>query len=322
MRGLTRARDALAVVGATAAIMTGVAVPGASGTGYPYPNAPDCDEYGTAGCVPDRWNFYQGQCTSWVAWRLNARNGIPFHNWYGGVRWGDASNWDDAARSLGIRVDSRPGNGAVAHYAWHVAYVERVNADGSLVLSDMNSDLHNRQRPGFTVRPGDYWWPQRFIHIRDLPSGAQPPTRRSVVIDEPRLPGPDRWEQRHRGPDSSYGYGNDSWTTTSIQHTRPRDINPAIWTWNGTSGGRYRVQVFIPRRYGFADVTYRLSHRGSGTLFTKAISQRNYAGQWVTLGHFRAPNAPQSYELYASDRSRSPYGTQIVYDAARIVPVP
>jgi hypothetical protein len=33
--------------------------------GYPYPNAPDCDEGPTLnGCLLDAWSFYQGQCTS------------------------------------------------------------------------------------------------------------------------------------------------------------------------------------------------------------------------------------------------------------------
>ncbi|MCP4307770.1 MAG: CHAP domain-containing protein [bacterium] len=97
-------------------------------------------------------------------------NGVAFHNYYRGVHWGNAANWDDAARAAGIRVDATPARGAVAHWNArnHVAYVERVNSDGSIVLSDMNSDLHNRIRSGFTVRPGDGWWPERFIHIKDL----------------------------------------------------------------------------------------------------------------------------------------------------------
>ena len=71
----------------------------------------------------DPWNFYKSECVSFVAWRLNSVNGVPgingnrdsyFHNYYGGVHWGNANHWDDAARSLGIRVDNIPAVGAIA----------------------------------------------------------------------------------------------------------------------------------------------------------------------------------------------------------------
>jgi surface antigen len=148
--------------------------------GYPYPNAPDCDEYGSGGCVVDAWRFYQGQCTSWTAFRLNSRSGVPFSNSYGGRQWGDASNWGNTARALGIPVNGSPAVGAVVWYAsGHVGYVEEVRGDGSVVMSEMNADLHN----GFqltVIRPG-YRWPSGFIHIKDLPTGPSPITEGSFV---------------------------------------------------------------------------------------------------------------------------------------------
>jgi|GEM_PF-4408783 len=169
------------------------AEPSAEASEYPYPNAPDCNEFGPGGCVADRWNFFQGQCTSWVAWRLNEVNDVDFHNHYGGVRWGNASNWDDAARSLGITVDNTPATGAIAQWddINHVAYVERINADGSIVMSDQNSDLHNLIRSEFTARPGDYWWPEDFIHISDI--SALPPRQPA-----PGVVGKMLWEGRWR----------------------------------------------------------------------------------------------------------------------------
>lgn len=156
---------------------------------YPYPSAPDCDETPGSfdGCVADTWGFFQGQCTSWVAWRLNARNGVAFTNNYKGVRWGDASNWAAAARSLGIAVNSTPAVGAVAWYANHVAYVEAFNADGSIVLADMNSDSHNLQREGFTVQPGTRvgqvgGWPSQFIHIKDLTRAPSQMDYRGTIL--------------------------------------------------------------------------------------------------------------------------------------------
>ncbi|MFA6576803.1 MAG: CHAP domain-containing protein, partial [Nocardioides sp.] len=167
----------VAVVALVVASFVGVAPAAQAGTtvdahnqyGYPYPNAPDCNESSGANCAPDAWNFYQGQCTSWVAFRLNQLNGIGFTNRYRGVAWGNASNWGAAARSLGIAVDGAPALGAVAWYsAGHVGYVEQVNGDGSVVMSEMNQNFHNNFQL-VTIRPGSRW-PTGFIHIADRPT--------------------------------------------------------------------------------------------------------------------------------------------------------
>ncbi len=134
--------------------------------GYPYPNAPQCTA-GAQVCVLDQWKFYQGQCTSWVAYRLNQLNGIAFGDYYGGQHWGDASDWASAARALNITVNGTPAVGSVAWYsADHVAYVEKVNSPTSIVISEMNYDYGN----GFwvhTVTAGAKGWPTDFIHIAD-----------------------------------------------------------------------------------------------------------------------------------------------------------
>lgn len=132
---------------------------------YPYRNAPACTDGGA--CAPDIWGFFQGQCTSWVAYRLNQLNQIPFTNSYGGPgTWGDAINWGRHARSIGIKVNHTPAIGSVAWYSsGHVAYVERVNSPTSIVISEMNYDLDN----GFKVRTitTSHGWPTAFIHISD-----------------------------------------------------------------------------------------------------------------------------------------------------------
>jgi surface antigen len=152
--------------------------PGRAGTaaagryyGYPYPHPPACTDGGA--CVADTWEFYRGQCTSWVAYRLNERSRIRFGNSYGGRgRWGNALHWGPQARKLGIRVNSTPAAGAVAWYSatraapdGHVAYVEKVLSPTSIVMSEMNYDADN----GFWVHvitraTGD--WPTDFIHFR------------------------------------------------------------------------------------------------------------------------------------------------------------
>lgn len=90
----------------------------------------------------DPWNFYKGQCTSFVAWRLNDRNNIGFDNHYKGVHWGNADNWDNAARQVGITVNSTPAVGVVgqtdAGRAGHVVWVAAVNSDGTVTIEEYN----------------------------------------------------------------------------------------------------------------------------------------------------------------------------------------
>ena len=148
--------------------------------GYLWPAAPDCNEsdVGSGGCVNDGRGFFQGQCTSWVAHRLSQRNGIGFTNWYDGMHWGNAADWSRVAKQLGYERNQVPAVGAVGWYArGHVSYVEEVNPDGSIVISEMNTDGHN----GFhvvTVVPGGTGWPDRFIHLADVvPVDYTPPER-------------------------------------------------------------------------------------------------------------------------------------------------
>jgi surface antigen len=153
--------------------------PGKAGTAaaakyfsYPYPHPPQCTNGGA--CEADKWAFYRGQCTSWVAYRLNQLNGIAFTNSYGGKgHWANAVNWGPRARSLKIAVNGTPVVGSIAWYGatkaapdGHVAYVEKVSSPTSIVMSEMNYDSDN----GFWVHTitkatGD--WPTGFIHLAD-----------------------------------------------------------------------------------------------------------------------------------------------------------
>ena len=73
-----------------------------------------------------------GQCTSW-GWLKRPDLGFIKAN---------ASGWDDAARSAGYRVDRSPAAGAIfqTDSGWygHVGYVESVNSDGSINVSERN----------------------------------------------------------------------------------------------------------------------------------------------------------------------------------------
>ncbi len=94
----------------------------------------------------DPWLFYARYCTSFAAWRVN-QQGVRFHNGYGGVRWGNAENWDDAARAAGVTVSRRPRAGDIAQWnphrsganaAGHVASVRWVHGDGTITIEEYN----------------------------------------------------------------------------------------------------------------------------------------------------------------------------------------
>lgn len=87
------------------------------------------------------WNFATGgygyrNCTDWVSFRVRSSGRfVP-----GGL--GNANTWDDRAPSFGFNVSSTPKKGSAAvsnsGFYGHVMYVESVNGDGSIVVSDYN----------------------------------------------------------------------------------------------------------------------------------------------------------------------------------------
>ncbi|ADC86512.1 CHAP domain-containing protein [Staphylococcus lugdunensis] len=79
-------------------------------------------------------NLYTaGQCTYYVFDKVGGKIGST---------WGNASNWASAAASEGYNVSNSPKQGAVMQTSQgaygHVAYVEKVNSDGSVKVSEMN----------------------------------------------------------------------------------------------------------------------------------------------------------------------------------------
>ncbi len=134
--------------------------------------------------VWDEWNFAHRQCTSFVAWRLQQVNKVPFSNSSLGVpRWGNAGEWGDSARRAGIRVDTTPAVGAVAYSSpyhagaspfGHVAWVAQILDDGRIVVEEYNygspaGHYHARIVPKETFTG--------YIHIRDLATVPEQPER-------------------------------------------------------------------------------------------------------------------------------------------------
>jgi hypothetical protein len=86
--------------------------------------------------VVDNWGMYNRECVSYTAFRV-AQSGRRMP--YG---FGDANKWPATALAYGISVDSSPRAGDVAIRMdgkhGHSMYVESVNSDGSVGISQYN----------------------------------------------------------------------------------------------------------------------------------------------------------------------------------------
>ena len=105
-------------------------LPVATATASRAPSGPITAVYGYNG-------YDYGFCTWYVAnRRTQVGNPVP-------ANLGNASTWDDRAARAGMLVNKTPSVGAAVvtsqRGAGHVAFVERVNEDGSVWISEMNS---------------------------------------------------------------------------------------------------------------------------------------------------------------------------------------
>ena len=104
-----------------------------------YPWQEDCpdkqDWYGTV------WDgYYIGgyvcECVSYVGWKAYEAYGVV-------LAWGNAYNWDDRARAAGYAVDRTPEANSIGQVDsgsyGHVFWVESVNYDGSINVTEYNN---------------------------------------------------------------------------------------------------------------------------------------------------------------------------------------
>lgn len=122
----------------------------------------------------DANGYVYRNCTSWVGWKL-ASLGATNASYLG-----NAADWDTNAANRGIVVDTKPRLGdaavweATAKSPWgHVAFVERVNADGSVMVSEYNKNLRGEFRNTRVAKA------QHYIHFLTE-------TQRAVL--EPKTP--------------------------------------------------------------------------------------------------------------------------------------
>lgn len=105
--------------------------------------------------------FFWGQCVSYAAFMVRTTTGYKdFTNFWRGQHFGNAYEWAAAARGAGIRVDQTPAVGAIAQRTTnppgHVAYITRVNADGSFDVNEYNhaGDQRFGARKNARIGPG------------------------------------------------------------------------------------------------------------------------------------------------------------------------
>lgn len=119
----------------------------------------------------DTWGEYNRECTSFVAWRLHARNGfeMPFHD--------NASGWSVDAQARGYAVTMTPTVGSVAWWAsepnGHVAWVESINSNGTITVEEYNHGLTGTYSER-TIAAGSV---NGYVHFKDL---AAPPAQESM----------------------------------------------------------------------------------------------------------------------------------------------
>ena len=114
---------------------------------------------------------YVCECVSYTGWKA-----YEFYGLY--LSWGNAYSWDDGARAAGYTVDHTPAPntiGQVDGYPYgHVFWVESVNADGSISVTEYNNayatylysgDMHYGDFGARTISADDLWQ-YNFIHLQ------------------------------------------------------------------------------------------------------------------------------------------------------------
>lgn len=210
------------------------------------------------------WNMRPGHnCTNYVGYRLThgrLTDRPPAAN--------DAGTWGAAARAAGIPVNRTPRVGAVAYWrsgyhgassGGHVAYVEAVRKDGSIVVSEDNLGGSFRWRK---IKKSSRSSPSGFIHF---PSSDGSPAG-TMLWARPEAPGKIR-------------------------------LSGTAGEWDVPTGQRrYTVSVGGPRgtagaeTFTFSSPFFRfervrtLSTRGATTIYVYALNTPGTAGTDTLLG--------------------------------------
>lgn len=110
----------------------------------------------------DSWGMFNRECVSYTAWKV-ASTGRYMPYWGGS---GNANQWPGDARAAGIPVSGTPRPGDIAIAFWgsfgHAMYVDSVNSDGTINISQYNWDYHGTYSEIYHFNPSGL----AFIHFR------------------------------------------------------------------------------------------------------------------------------------------------------------
>lgn len=114
---------------------------------------------------------YVCECVSYAGWKAYEAYGVA-------AAWGNAYSWDDGARRAGYVVDKTPEAGSIGQvdgYPYgHVFWVESVNSDGSINVTEYNNayatylysgSSHYGDFGARTISAGEVWQ-YNYIHLR------------------------------------------------------------------------------------------------------------------------------------------------------------
>ena len=124
------------------------------------------DAYGT-----HKIGGYVCECVSYAGWKAYEAYGVA-------IAWGNAYSWDDGAREAGYVVNKIPAAGTIGQvdgYPYgHVFWVESVNADGSINVTEYNNYYATYLYSGHshfgdfgsrTIGAGEVWQ-YNYIHLK------------------------------------------------------------------------------------------------------------------------------------------------------------
>lgn len=175
---LVAAVVALSALGAAAGPATAAGAAGAAGlpgacaaTACPDPTGWSAERWKPHAGYPSHGGTLDGMnCTNYVAWRL-LQNGVA----EGSIRGlGNAATWAARAATKGFTVNGTAAVGAIAQWnSNHVAYVEQINANGTMVISESNVWVGTQSsRTWLRHRTVSIASPDAFIHFRAVTAVA------------------------------------------------------------------------------------------------------------------------------------------------------
>lgn len=247
--------------------------------------------------VVDQWNFYNRECTSFVAWRLNSANGVKFTNQYAGAsRWGHAKTWGTVAKARGIKVDSTPAVGAVAwssrgNYG-HVAWVAEVKPGGQIVVEEYNVNWDGKYGKR-TVAASSF---TGFIHVKDLAT-TKP------LTSTPR-------------PTAKASNSNTSKLTASVATWKPATVTLKYqWQRNGSniSGANSKSYSLTNSDYG-KKVRLRVTGSKSGFTSKSTYSKDFFAAKVTSRSGYRYVNIRGSSSASSKLLGTAPSGRMVALE--------